>query len=154
MVFCCRWHFCHLCCPFLNQFIWINLRTFVSWSKSAFRDTSLFKDSRPISERYGESTVGECFNCDPYVWIKHHVHVHVCLLHPWSEMSCRFNKSKVVQRCLYSLSTMIFVITVVKICCGLALNKFWPLWWWISLSIRVETMLNHFWFVFYHNIQR
>ena len=32
-------------------------------------------------------------------------------------------------------------------------NKFWPLWWRISLSIRVQTRLNHFRFVFYHNIQ-
>ena len=27
-------------------------------------------------------------------------------------------------------------------------NKFWPLWWWILLSIRVQTMLNHCPFVF------
>ena len=30
-------------------------------------------------------------------------------------------------------------------------NKFWPLWWRVSLSIRVHTTLNHIWFVFYHN---
>ena len=31
-------------------------------------------------------------------------------------------------------------------------NKFWPLWWRISLSIRVQTTLNHIRFVVYHNI--
>ena len=31
-------------------------------------------------------------------------------------------------------------------------NKFWPLWWHISLSIRVQTTLNHIRFLFYHNI--
>ena len=34
------------------------------------------------------------------------------------------------------------------------LNKFWLLWWRISWSIRVQTTLNHFRFVFYRNIQR
>ena len=33
-------------------------------------------------------------------------------------------------------------------------NKFWPLWWRVSLSIRVHTTLNHNRFVFYHNIKR
>ena len=48
------------------------------------------------------------------------------------------------------LSTTIFVITVVKICCGLTRRKtFWPLWWRISLSIRVQTTLNHIRFVNY-----
>ena len=43
---------------------------------------------------------------------------------------------------------MIFVITVVKICCGLKRHTtFWPLWWQISLSIRVQTTLNHIRFV-------
>ena len=32
-------------------------------------------------------------------------------------------------------------------------NKFWPLWWRVSLSIRVHTTLNHIRFVFYHNIK-
>ena len=32
-------------------------------------------------------------------------------------------------------------------------NKFWPLWWRVSLLIRVQIMLNHIWFVFYHNIK-
>ena len=32
-------------------------------------------------------------------------------------------------------------------------NKFWPLWWRVSLSIRVHTTLNHIIFVFYHNIK-
>ena len=32
-------------------------------------------------------------------------------------------------------------------------NKFWPLWWRISLSIRVHTRLNHIRFLFYHNIK-
>ena len=31
-------------------------------------------------------------------------------------------------------------------------NKFWPPWWRISLSIRVQTMLNNIRFVFYYNI--
>ena len=31
-------------------------------------------------------------------------------------------------------------------------NKFWPLWWRISLSIRVQTTLNHIRFVSYHFI--
>ena len=45
------------------------------------------------------------------------------------------------------LSTTIFVITVVKICCGLTRRTLWPLWWRIPLSIRVQTTLNHFRFV-------
>ena len=32
-------------------------------------------------------------------------------------------------------------------------DKFWPLWWRVSLSIRVYTTLNHIRFVFYHNIK-
>ena len=32
-------------------------------------------------------------------------------------------------------------------------NKFWPLWWRVSLSIKVHTTLNHIRFVFYHNIK-
>ena len=32
-------------------------------------------------------------------------------------------------------------------------NKFWPLWWRVSLSIRVYTTLNQIRFVFYHNIK-
>ena len=32
-------------------------------------------------------------------------------------------------------------------------NRFWPLWWSVSLSIRVQTTLNHIWFVFYHNVK-
>ena len=32
-------------------------------------------------------------------------------------------------------------------------NKFWPLWWRVSLSIKLFTTLNHFRFVFYHNIK-
>ena len=32
-------------------------------------------------------------------------------------------------------------------------NKFWPLWWHVSLSIKLYTMLNHIRFVFYHNIK-
>lgn len=30
-------------------------------------------------------------------------------------------------------------------------NKFWPPWWGKSLLLRVETMLNHCWFVLYIN---
>ena len=33
-------------------------------------------------------------------------------------------------------------------------TTFWPLWWRISLSVRVHTTLKHFRFVFYHNIKR
>ena len=36
---------------------------------------------------------------------------------------------------------------------ALCRNKFWPLWWRVSLSIRVHTTLNHIRFVFYHNIK-
>ena len=32
-------------------------------------------------------------------------------------------------------------------------HKFWPLWWCVSLSIRLYTKLNHIRFVFYHNIK-
>ena len=32
-------------------------------------------------------------------------------------------------------------------------NKFWPLWWRVSLSIKLYTTLNHIRFVFYHNIK-
>ena len=32
-------------------------------------------------------------------------------------------------------------------------NKFWPLWWRVSLSIEVHTTLDHIRFVFYHNIK-
>ena len=32
-------------------------------------------------------------------------------------------------------------------------NKFWPLWWRVWLSIRVQTMLIDDFFVFYHNIK-
>ena len=32
-------------------------------------------------------------------------------------------------------------------------NKFWPLWWSVSLSIRLYTTLNRIWFVSYHNIK-
>ena len=32
-------------------------------------------------------------------------------------------------------------------------NNFWPLWWRLSLSIRVHTTFNHIRFVFYHNIK-
>ena len=32
-------------------------------------------------------------------------------------------------------------------------NKFWPLWWRVSLLIRLNTTLNHIRFVFYHNIK-
>ena len=31
-------------------------------------------------------------------------------------------------------------------------NKFWPLWWRVSLSIKLYTTLSHIRFVFYHNI--
>jgi len=31
-------------------------------------------------------------------------------------------------------------------------TTFWPLWWRVSLSIRVQTTLNHIRFFFYHNI--
>jgi len=34
-----------------------------------------------------------------------------------------------------------------------ARNKFWPLWWRVSLSIRLYTTLNHIRF-FYHNIKK
>ena len=38
-------------------------------------------------------------------------------------------------------------------CCGLTRrNKFWPQWWRMSLSIRVQTTPNQIRFVFYHNI--
>ena len=30
-------------------------------------------------------------------------------------------------------------------------SKFWPLWWRVSLSIKLYTTLNHIRFVFYHN---
>ena len=30
-------------------------------------------------------------------------------------------------------------------------TTFWPLWWRVSLSIKLYTTLNHFRFVFYHN---
>ena len=33
-------------------------------------------------------------------------------------------------------------------------NKFWPLWWRVSLSIRLYTTLNHIRFVFYHNVKK
>ena len=33
-------------------------------------------------------------------------------------------------------------------------NKCWPLWWRVSLSIRLYTMLNHIRFAFYHNIKK
>jgi len=32
-------------------------------------------------------------------------------------------------------------------------NKFWPPWWRVSLSIRVQITLNHIRFVFYRNIK-
>ena len=32
-------------------------------------------------------------------------------------------------------------------------NRFWPLWWRVSLSIKLYTTLNHIRFVFYHNIK-
>ena len=32
-------------------------------------------------------------------------------------------------------------------------NKFWPLWWHVSLLIKLYTTLNHIRFVFYHNIK-
>ena len=32
-------------------------------------------------------------------------------------------------------------------------NKFWPLWWPVSLSIKLYAELNHIRFVFYHNIK-
>ena len=59
-------------------------------------------------------------------------------------------KSNVVWRYLYSYRQW---YTVVKICCGLnsaaphESTPFWPLWWCISLSIRVQTTLNHIRFV-------
>ena len=37
--------------------------------------------------------------------------------------------------------------------CASESTKFWPLWWRVSLSIRVLTTLNHIRFVFYHNIK-
>ena len=40
-----------------------------------------------------------------------------------------------------------------KCCDSQVRNKFWPLWWRVSLLIRVQIMLNHIWFVFYHNIK-
>ena len=48
---------------------------------------------------------------------------------------------------------MICVITVVKMCASWVRNKFWPLWWRVSLSIRLYTTQNHTRFVFYHNIK-
>ena len=35
----------------------------------------------------------------------------------------------------------------------LIVSWFWPLWWRVSLSIRVHTTLNHIRFVFYHYIK-
>ena len=32
-------------------------------------------------------------------------------------------------------------------------NKSWLLWWPVSLSIRIQSTLNHIQFVFYHNIK-
>ena len=32
-------------------------------------------------------------------------------------------------------------------------NKSWLLWWSVSLSIRIQSTLNHIRFVFYHNIK-
>ena len=43
------------------------------------------------------------------------------------------------------LSTTMCIITVVRV---LYHNKFWPLWWSVSLAIRVKTTLNHIRFVF------
>ena len=60
------------------------------------------------------------------------------------------NKSKVVQRCLYSLiDNDIRHHSGQNVVCSQGgaewvHNKFWPLWWWISLSIRVQTTLTHF----------
>ena len=34
-----------------------------------------------------------------------------------------------------------------------ASNKFWPLWWRVSLSTKLYTTLNHIRFVFYHNVK-
>ena len=65
------------------------------------------------------------------------------------KLASKFNKSKVVQCCLYSYRQQYSSSQWSK----WVHNKFWPLWWWISLSTRVQTMLNHFRFVFYHNIQ-
>ena len=39
-----------------------------------------------------------------------------------------------------------------KICCGWR-TTFWPLWWQLSLSIRVQTTLNHIRFVKYRRIK-
>ena len=52
------------------------------------------------------------------------------------------------------LSTTIRVITVVKmLSASWVSNKFWPLWWRVSLSIKLYTTLNHIRFVFYYNIK-
>ena len=58
--------------------------------------------------------------------------------------NCRhINKSKVVQPCLYSYRQR-YLSSQWSKCCGqqqIVHNKFWPLWWRVSLSIRVQKTL-------------
>ena len=60
------------------------------------------------------------------------------------------NKTEVVQRCplLYIRHHSGQNVVASRGAAGWVHNKFWPLWWWISLPIRVQTTLNHFRFVF------
>ena len=38
-------------------------------------------------------------------------------------------------------------------CSSIFYTTFWPLWWRVSLSTRVQTTLSHIRYVFYHNIK-